>query len=81
MSRPAPPPPPKSIVVGWLLLRQASVALEALPTASDRDKPFYNGKVAAASWFAANVFPALTSTRAIAEAVDLSLMELDEAAF
>lgn len=69
------------VVVGWLLLRQASVALAALPTASDRDTAFYNGKVAAASWFAANVFPALTSTRAIVEAVDLSLMDLDEASF
>ena len=33
------------------------------------------------AWFAANVFPELTSKRAMAEAVDLSLMELDEAAF
>jgi alkylation response protein AidB-like acyl-CoA dehydrogenase len=69
------------LVVGWLLLRQAEVAQGALPSASDRDKPFYEGKVAAASWFAANVFPALTSSLAIAQAVDNSLMELDEAAF
>ena len=69
------------LVVGWLLLRQATVALEKLPTASDRDKHFYEGKVAAAKWFAGAVFPELTAKRAIAEAVDLSLMELDEAAF
>jgi alkylation response protein AidB-like acyl-CoA dehydrogenase len=69
------------LVVGWLLLRQATVALEKLPTASDRDKHFYEGKVASAKWFAANVFPELTSKRAIAEAIDSSLMELDEAAF
>ncbi|MCW2542882.1 MAG: acyl-CoA dehydrogenase protein, partial [Frankiales bacterium] len=69
------------LVVGWLLLRQADVALQALPTASDRDKRFYDGKVAAAKWFAASVLPELTSKRAIAEAVDLSLMELDEGAF
>jgi alkylation response protein AidB-like acyl-CoA dehydrogenase len=69
------------LVVGWLLLRQAAVALEKLPTASARDKHFYEGKVAAAKWFAGAVFPELTSKRAIAEAVDLSLMELDEAAF
>ena len=69
------------LVVGWLLLRQAAVAIEKLPAASDRDKPFYEGKVAAAKWFAASVFPELTSKRAIAEAVDGSLMELDEAAF
>ncbi|MCW2673795.1 MAG: acyl-CoA dehydrogenase protein [Frankiales bacterium] len=69
------------LVVGWLLLRQAAVANDKLPTASGRDKSFYEGKVAAAKWFAANVFPELTSKRAIAEAVDGSLMELDEAAF
>ncbi len=69
------------LVVGWLLLRQAVVALEKLPTASVRDKAFYEGKVAAAKWFAGNVFPALTAQLAVAQATDLSLMELDEAAF
>jgi hypothetical protein len=69
------------LVVGWLLLRQAAVATQALPSASDRDKHFYEGKVAAAKWFAGAVFPELSAKRAIAEAVDLSLMELDEAAF
>jgi alkylation response protein AidB-like acyl-CoA dehydrogenase len=37
--------------------------------------------VVGAKWFAANVFPELTSKRAIAEAVDGSLMDIDEAAF
>ncbi|MDX6215141.1 MAG: hypothetical protein QOG99_725 [Frankiales bacterium] len=69
------------LVVGWLLLRQAAVAIDKLPTASGRDTSFYDGKVAAAKWFAANVFPELTSKRAIAEAVDGSLMDIDEAAF
>jgi alkylation response protein AidB-like acyl-CoA dehydrogenase len=69
------------LVVGWLLLRQAAVALDKLETATGKDKAFYEGKVASARWFAASVFPELTSKRAIAEAVDLSLMDLDEAAF
>ncbi len=69
------------LVVGWLLLRQAEVASAALPSATGRDVAFYQGKVAAAKWFAANVFPALTSSLAIAVAVDNSLMEIDEAAF
>jgi alkylation response protein AidB-like acyl-CoA dehydrogenase len=69
------------LVVGWLLLRQAAVATEKLPSASDRDRAFYEGKVAAARWFAANVFPELSAKREMAEAVDLSLMELDESAF
>jgi alkylation response protein AidB-like acyl-CoA dehydrogenase len=69
------------LVVGWLLLRQAAVALERLPAASGRDQAFYRGKVAAARWFAANVLPGLASSRAVAEATDLQLMDLDEAAF
>ena len=69
------------LVIAWLLLRQAAVALDALPTASARDRVFYEGKVAAARWFAANVLPVLSAQRAIATATDLSLMELDEAAF
>ena len=69
------------LVVGWLLLRQAVVAIGKLPAANDRDQSFYRGKIAAAKWFAANVFPKLSAERAIAEATDLMLMELDEAAF
>jgi hypothetical protein len=69
------------LVVGWLLLRQAEVAAAALESAAERDVAFYQGKVAAGKWFAANVFPALSSSLAIAQAVDNSLMDLDEAAF
>jgi alkylation response protein AidB-like acyl-CoA dehydrogenase len=69
------------LVVGWLLLRQAAVAVTKLPEASARDKHFYEGKIAAAKWFASSVFPELTSKLAITQAVDLSLMDLDEAAF
>jgi hypothetical protein len=69
------------VVIGWLLLQQAAVALDKLGSATGRDKAFYEGKVAAAKWFAASVFPELTAKLAIAQAVDLSLMDLDEAAF
>jgi alkylation response protein AidB-like acyl-CoA dehydrogenase len=69
------------LVIAWLLLRQAAVALEKLPTVTGRDKAFYEGKVASARWFAGSVLPELTSKLAIAEATDLTLMELDEAAF
>ncbi|MCU1675026.1 MAG: acyl-CoA dehydrogenase domain protein [Frankiales bacterium] len=69
------------LVVGWLLLRQAAVALDKVGAAAGKDKAFYEGKIATARWFAASVFPELTSKRAIAEATDLSLMDLDEAAF
>jgi alkylation response protein AidB-like acyl-CoA dehydrogenase len=69
------------LVVGWLLLRQAEVALAALPTASSADRPFYEGKVAAARFFAATVLPRLGSERVIAESTDNAIMELDESAF
>jgi alkylation response protein AidB-like acyl-CoA dehydrogenase len=75
------------LVIAWLLLRQAEVALAKLAVsgtaegASGRDKAFYEGKVAAARFFARQVLPKLAAERAIAEATDTSLMELDESAF
>ena len=70
------------VVCAWLLLRGAEVALEKLAgEVSAKDKAFYEGKVAAAQFFAQNFLPKLTAERAIAESIDLSLMDLDEAAF
>ncbi|PZS13651.1 MAG: acyl-CoA dehydrogenase, partial [Pseudonocardiales bacterium] len=70
------------LLIGWLLLRQADVALTALAgEVTDRDEAFYQGKVAAASFFARNILPELTSRRAIVEATDNSLMDVPEAAF
>jgi alkylation response protein AidB-like acyl-CoA dehydrogenase len=70
------------VICSWLLLRGAEVALERLnghltPT----EKSFYEGKVASGRWFARTVLPKLTAERAIAEATDLAIMDLDEAAF
>jgi alkylation response protein AidB-like acyl-CoA dehydrogenase len=70
------------IVCGWLLLRGAEVALDALGgEVSDKDKAFYEGKVAAAQFFARTQLPKLTAERAIADGTDLSLMDLSEDAF
>jgi alkylation response protein AidB-like acyl-CoA dehydrogenase len=70
------------LLIGWLLLRQADVALTALGGApSARDVAFYEGKVGAARFFAKTVLPQLTAQRAVLEATDNSLMELPEAAF
>ncbi|QKT08675.1 acyl-CoA dehydrogenase [Gordonia sp. X0973] len=70
------------LLIGWLLLRQAEVALAALDNGADgADKAFYEGKVAVATFFAKNMLPQLTSTRAILENIDNDIMELDEAAF
>ncbi|MFD9129806.1 acyl-CoA dehydrogenase [Kitasatospora sp. NPDC059571] len=70
------------VVIGWLLLRQAAVALAKLEAgASEKDVPFYQGKVAAARFFARNVLPTTAPQRLIAEAVDNEIMELAEEAF
>ncbi|WP_344329402.1 acyl-CoA dehydrogenase [Streptomyces macrosporus] len=69
------------VVVGYLLLKGAAVAVDKLPGASAKDKSFYQGKIAAAKFFAANVLPGLAVQRQIAEATDLSVMELPEEAF
>ncbi|GGW60003.1 acyl-CoA dehydrogenase [Streptomyces xantholiticus] len=69
------------VVVAYLLLRGAAVAAEKLETASAKDVPFYQGKIAAAKFFAANVLPGVSVERTLAETVDGSLMDLDEAAF
>jgi hypothetical protein len=72
------------LVIGWLLLRHADVALARLggtATLTDKDRAFYEGKVAAARFFARQVLPRLAVERSIAEATDNELMDLDEAAF
>ena len=69
------------VVVAWLLLRQAEIALAALAGDPGKDKDFYTGKVAAAKFFASYNLPKLTAERAIAEAIDNSIMDLPESAF
>ncbi|WP_322937225.1 acyl-CoA dehydrogenase [Nocardioides bizhenqiangii] len=69
------------VVVAWLLLRSAEVALTALAGDAGSDKAFYEGKVAAAQFFAAEVLPKISAELAIAQATDLAIMDLDEAAF
>jgi alkylation response protein AidB-like acyl-CoA dehydrogenase len=70
------------LVVGWLLQRQAEVALRALSgEVSDSDKAFYTGKVAAARFFAREVLPRIGADRRIVQAADLELMDLPEEAF
>ncbi|HVD23868.1 MAG TPA: acyl-CoA dehydrogenase C-terminal domain-containing protein, partial [Lapillicoccus sp.] len=73
------------LVVGWLLLREAEVAHEALTSRGDtisaKDRDFYTGKVAAARFFAQTILPRLSAERAIAEGTDASIMDVPESAF
>jgi alkylation response protein AidB-like acyl-CoA dehydrogenase len=70
------------LVIAWLLARHAEVALARLDQgASDADRDFYTGKIAAASFFAVTVLPRLAAERKIAEETTLDLMDLPESAF
>jgi hypothetical protein len=71
------------LIVGWLLQRQAEVALAALARGdiSEADRHFYQGKVATARFFAREVLPRLSSDRRIVESTTLDIMELPEEAF
>ncbi|MDQ3505361.1 MAG: acyl-CoA dehydrogenase [Actinomycetota bacterium] len=71
------------LLTGWLLLRQAEVAMSALGRSgvSVKDQHFYEGKLAVARFFATQILPTITSQRAICEATDNAIMDLDEAAF
>jgi hypothetical protein len=73
------------LVIGWLLARQAEVAMAALDNAersrNPQDRAFYEGKLATARFFAQTVLPRLAADRQAAEETTLDLMELPEEAF
>ena len=49
--------------------------------ASEKDVAFYQGKIAAARFFARNVLPTVHTQRLIAEGIDNEIMDLAEEAF
>jgi alkylation response protein AidB-like acyl-CoA dehydrogenase len=71
------------LVIGWLLGRQAEVALAKLDQGglAASERAFYQGKVAGAGFFAATVLPRLAAELEIVEATSLDPMELPEEAF
>jgi alkylation response protein AidB-like acyl-CoA dehydrogenase len=71
------------LLVGYLLLRQAAVALRKLDAngVSAADRAFYEGKPAVARFFALTVLPELSARRAVAESIDNSLMQVPEGSF
>jgi hypothetical protein len=68
------------LLIGWLLARQAEIALAVLDRGTG-EQDFYLGKIAAARFFAATVLPRLSADREIVEQTSLDLMELPESAF
>jgi len=70
------------LLVGWLLLRQAAVAQDALAAgARHADADFYAGKVAVAHFFATTVLPELAARRQVLEETDDTLMSIPDGAF
>ena len=69
------------IIISWLLLRQADIAAEKLPTATGKDADFYTGKIASAKFFVTTVLPHITADRKIVEATDNAIMDIAEGAF
>jgi alkylation response protein AidB-like acyl-CoA dehydrogenase len=70
------------LLIGWLLLRHAEIALQALDGEPDAGAgAFYTGKVAVANFFVKTVLPRLSAQRRIVEVVDLSIMEMREESF
>jgi hypothetical protein len=72
------------LIIGWLLARQAEVAqgkLDESPAGPHGDRAFYEGKLAAARFFATTVLPRLATERQVVEATTLDLMDLPEEAF
>ncbi|MBA2389535.1 MAG: acyl-CoA dehydrogenase [Geodermatophilaceae bacterium] len=70
------------LLTGWLLLRHAEVALAAVGgETSAKDRAFYEGKIASARFFAAQVLPRLSAERTLVENTDNSLMEIPEESF
>ena len=67
------------VVIGWLLLRHAEIAVSR--GSADADASFYEGKVASARFFARAVLPKTRLRRELAEAEDGSLTALDDASF
>jgi alkylation response protein AidB-like acyl-CoA dehydrogenase len=68
------------LAVGWLLLDAGVIAVEA-SAKSPADKDFYEGKKAAALWYARNVLPQIEGMAKIAQSEDSSPVELSDAAF
>ena len=66
-------------LIAWRLLVQADIAAAALDAGPDDS--FYRGKLAAATFFAKTILPAISATRAVVENVDIDLMELADDAF
>jgi hypothetical protein len=70
-------------VVGWLLLEQAVIASAKLTglAADHPERAFYEGKVFAAKYFAANVLPGVAFKAQLIAREDRSVLDIPQASF
>ncbi len=69
------------LVIGWLLVRHAAVALQKRTGANAEDVAFYDGKIASARFFTREVLPNLAMLPKHVQQSTLQLMELPIEAF
>ncbi|MCG3174636.1 MAG: Butyryl-CoA dehydrogenase [Myxococcota bacterium] len=68
------------VLIGWLLFRQAAIALKKLES-HPQDADFHRGKLASARYWARNVLPQVGFTRRLIEDGTLEIMDMPESAF
>ncbi len=68
------------VVIGWLLVRHAEVALERMKS-NPADRAFYVGKLASARWYCHEVLPGIAHAARMVEHGNLDLMEVPEESF
>jgi hypothetical protein len=69
------------LVIGWLLVRHAATAAARREAANSADRAFYDGKVASARFYCAEVLPKLALVRQQVEGSRLELIDLAEESF
>jgi hypothetical protein len=71
------------VAVGWLLLEAAVIAARTVQPlgASDPERAFYEGKLAAARWYARNVLPGVEHQARLMALEDASPMEVPDGGF
>lgn len=68
------------VIVGWLHLRSAVVALKNKAERPE-DAAYYDGKIAIVRWWSKNVLPTVSLTKRFVEESSLELMDLSDDAF
>lgn len=69
------------VVIAWLLIRHAALAVEKKKSAVGPDVAFYEGKIASAKFFAHEVLPRVVSEMQFVPKSELLVMEMSEDAF